>query len=140
MMISIPPRDTSLHQYSTSIAPSGTPLPAQSPPPPQTRGTQSHSAPTHSNGQCSLPQGGPDPGSALGHVDHSSTSRRSSRSIPFLIQNKQYHNKLSLIRSWGDARAPPTPCPPVYRPIATTRNSNSTAKQYSGSRCPTVTK
>jgi len=42
----LPPRDTSPHQNSTGTAPSGTPPPAQPPPPPQTRGTQSHSAPT----------------------------------------------------------------------------------------------
>ena len=45
-MISIPPRDTSPYQDSAGTAPSGTPPPAQPPPPPQTRGTQSHSAPT----------------------------------------------------------------------------------------------
>jgi len=38
-MISIPPRDTSPHQDSTSTAPSDTPPPAQPPPPPQSRGT-----------------------------------------------------------------------------------------------------
>ena len=42
----LPPRDTSPHQDSTGTAPSGTPPPAQPPPPPQTWGTQSHSAPT----------------------------------------------------------------------------------------------
>jgi len=42
----IPPRDTFPHQDSTGTAPSGTSPPAQPPPPPQTRGTQSHSAPT----------------------------------------------------------------------------------------------
>ena len=41
----LPSRDTSPHQDSTDIAPSGTPPPAKPPPPPQTRGTQSHSAP-----------------------------------------------------------------------------------------------
>ena len=40
------PRDTSPDQDSTGTAPSGTPPTAQPPPPPQTRGTQSHSAPT----------------------------------------------------------------------------------------------
>jgi len=40
------PRDTSPFQDSAGTAPSGTPPPAQPPPPPQTRGTQSHSAPT----------------------------------------------------------------------------------------------
>jgi len=45
-MISISPTVTSPHQDSTSTAPSGTPPPAQPPTPPQTRGTQSHSAPT----------------------------------------------------------------------------------------------
>jgi len=45
MMICLPPRDTSPHQDSTGTAPSGTPPPAQPPPPPQTWGTQSHSAP-----------------------------------------------------------------------------------------------
>ena len=46
IMISIPPWDTFPHQDSASTAPSGTSPPAQSPPPPQTRWTQSHSAPT----------------------------------------------------------------------------------------------
>jgi len=46
LLICIPPRDTSPHQDSAGTAPSGTPPPAQPPPPPQTRGTQSHSAPT----------------------------------------------------------------------------------------------
>ena len=37
-----PPRDTSSNQDSASTVSSGTPPPAQPAPPPQTRGTQSH--------------------------------------------------------------------------------------------------
>jgi len=46
MMIGLPPRDTSPHQDSAGTALSGTPPPAQPPPPLQTRGTHSYSAPT----------------------------------------------------------------------------------------------
>jgi len=46
VMMIVFPRETSRHQDSAGTAPSGTPPPAQQPLPPQTRGTQSHSAPT----------------------------------------------------------------------------------------------
>jgi len=57
----IPPRDTSPHQGSTGTAPSGTPPPVQPPPPPQTRRTQSHSAPTPLKRPMLTPEGEPRP-------------------------------------------------------------------------------
>ena len=56
-----PTRDTSPHKVSTGTAPSGTPPPAQPPPPPQTRGTQSHSASTPLKRLMLTPEGGPEP-------------------------------------------------------------------------------
>jgi len=45
-IICLLPRDTSPYQDGAGTTPSVTPPPAQPPSPPQTRGTQSHSAPT----------------------------------------------------------------------------------------------
>jgi len=56
-MLCLPPRDTSPHQDSAGTAPSGTPPPAQPPPPPQTRGTQSHRAPTPLKWSMLTPKG-----------------------------------------------------------------------------------
>jgi len=53
-MICIPLRDTSPHRDSAGIAPSGTPPLAQPTPTPQTRGAQSHSAPTPLELLCTI--------------------------------------------------------------------------------------
>jgi len=74
-MYRVNPRNTSPHQDSAGTAPSGTPPPKQPPLPPQTRGTQ-YSAPTHSNGLCSSPKGGPGPRLELRHVDAGPPTKR----------------------------------------------------------------